>query len=207
MATYLQLNINLVLITGVGIAPTEAGLWDPLEDFFAPLVFLFITNTSSVLDFVYYAQSQKRNSNWMLNSPGGRIWTYDAQIMILSLWPIWATPEYRLSGIALFPSSAADIVLSAALTWPVFNNTIIFILFSATGRSRTCDAKLFRLPLYRLSYSGKLDFLLISGENCKEPIRGPEGNRTLHTRLAKPNRLLGSCEPITRYFLAFNYYQ
>ena len=26
------------LITGVGIAPTEAGLWDPLEDFFAPLV-------------------------------------------------------------------------------------------------------------------------------------------------------------------------
>ena len=38
MATYLQLNINLVLITGVGNAPTEAGLWNPLEDFFAPLV-------------------------------------------------------------------------------------------------------------------------------------------------------------------------
>ena len=72
------------------------------------------------------------------------------------------------------------------------------ICFSATGRSRTCDAKLFRLPLYRLSYSGKLDFLLISGENCKEPNRGPEGNRTLHTRLAKPNRLLGSCEPINQ---------
>lgn len=72
------------------------------------------------------------------------------------------------------------------------------ICFSATGRSRTYDAKLFRLPLYRLSYSGKLDFLLISGENCKEPNRGPEGNRTLHTRLAKPNRLLGSCEPINQ---------
>lgn len=38
MATYLQLNINLVLITGVGNAPTEAGLWDPLEYLFAPLV-------------------------------------------------------------------------------------------------------------------------------------------------------------------------
>ena len=38
LETYLQLNINLVLITGVGNAPTEAGLWDPLEYLFAPLV-------------------------------------------------------------------------------------------------------------------------------------------------------------------------
>ena len=28
-------------------------------------------------------------------------------------------------------------------------------------------------PIFR--YKDKLDFLLISGENCKEPIRGPEG--------------------------------
>lgn len=51
-------------------------------------------------------------------------------------------------------------------------------------------------PITGFGLRGKLDFLLISGENCKEPNSGPEGNRTLHTRLAKPNRLLGSCEPI-----------
>ena len=40
-------------------------------------------------------------------------------------------------------------------------------------------------PITGFGLRGKLDFLLISGENCKEPNSGPEGNRTRAPTLAR----------------------
>lgn len=94
----------------------------------------------------------------------------------------------RPAGILIRPARLYIYILLSFISGRPRTRTWIFG-FSVRHIDHLCQRPIFR-------YKDKLDFLLISGKNCKEPIRGPEGNRTLHTRLAKPNRLLGSCEPI-----------